>query len=88
MIWDTFKGLFVEDLLGSYALVGLFFLLAVWGVLLLVGARKEVFVGFSGFYLYYLTISNILPSWLFFIIIIISGVYIAQYLIKAIFGGG
>jgi hypothetical protein len=86
--YEAFVDLFVNEIGGSYLVTALLFLLIIWIMLMLIRAKKEVFIGVSGFYLYYTILSGFFPPWTFFIIIIISGSFIGIGVMNAIFNNG
>lgn len=86
-LWDALRRLFVEDLAGSQLMTVLLFLIVIWGLLFLIRASKDVFLGVTAVFVYFLIPQGLIPAWVFFLIITLAGVSIGAGLIKIFFSG-
>ena len=86
-LWDALRSMFVEDLAGSHVLTTILFLMVVWGLLFLIRASKEVFLGVTSLFVYFLIPQGLIPAWVFFIILTLAGVTIGAGLVKIFFSG-
>lgn len=85
--WEGISGLFLENFGGSHIFTSLFFLLAIWGLLLFIRASKEIFVACTALYFYFLIPAGFMPAWTFFSLLILAGISLGKSIIDLFFGG-
>jgi len=82
---DIYIEYFVQMFAGNYIIASMFLFVPMICIALLIRATRPFLVGLSLLILYGLTEASFLPSWSFLLILIITGIFIAKSLSKAIF---
>ncbi len=80
--WDSIADMFINEVAGSYLIVSVLILSAIFFSLFFMRVPKEVFIALTSLYLVYMVNEGILKGWIFFLAIILMGVSIASGLLK------
>jgi len=78
----------IGQTIGNTTLLTILGLVIFIGVLFFIRASKEVIIGLLLMLCYFLADAGIIPTWIFGMLLILAGLYVGSFIIRAFFRGG
>jgi len=86
--WESLSNIFLQDIGGSYLVVSILAIILLFMILFLVRSTKHVFISIILIFMYFVTKQGIMPSWVFFISLAATGIFVAKGIIDLFFNPG